>query len=94
MEYQNKLLLAEKQNQLNEQRLQTLDSSRESTQNEVIQLKGEIAALKHTYVALDHEKDAIVVCFFCRILKLCAANKLLYFLLRINWIKKQNWHAN
>ena len=61
MEYQSKLLLAERQNQLSEQRLQKLDNSHETTQNETVQLKGEVAALKHTYVALEHEKDAIVV---------------------------------
>ncbi|KAI8123380.1 Centrosomal protein of 135 kDa [Lucilia cuprina] len=59
-DYQNKLLLAERQIESSNMRLNTLDTNRESSQQEVIRLRSEVAALKQTYVSLENEKDKIL----------------------------------
>lgn len=60
-DYQNKLLLAERQIESSNVRLNTLDSNRESSQQEALRLRSEVAALKQTYVTLENEKDKILV---------------------------------
>lgn len=61
VEYQNKLLIAETHLETAEQRVNTLDSNRETTRNETTLLRSEVAALKKTYVNLENEKDKILV---------------------------------
>lgn len=60
-DYQNKLLLAERQIESSNVRLNTLDTNRESSQQEALRLRSEVAALKQTYVTLENEKDKILV---------------------------------
>lgn len=60
-DYQNKLLLAERQIDSSNKRLNTLDSNRESSSQEAARLRGEVDALKQTYVNLENEKDKILV---------------------------------
>lgn len=60
-DYQNKLLIAERQIESSNVRLNTLDSNRESSQQEALRLRSEVAALKQTYVTLENEKDKILV---------------------------------
>uniref|UniRef100_A0A1A9Z8Z3 Centrosomal protein of 135 kDa n=1 Tax=Glossina pallidipes TaxID=7398 RepID=A0A1A9Z8Z3_GLOPL len=57
---QNKLTLSESQLESAKARLNVVDSNRESSQQEAIQLRTEVAALKQTYVALEREKDKIL----------------------------------
>ncbi|XP_037880211.1 centrosomal protein of 135 kDa isoform X2 [Glossina fuscipes] len=57
---QNKLTLSESQLESAQARLNAVDSNRESSQQEAIQLRTEVAALKQTYVALEREKDKIL----------------------------------
>ncbi|XP_016994011.2 centrosomal protein of 135 kDa isoform X2 [Drosophila takahashii] len=59
-DYQSKLLVAERQRQTADVRASTLDSSRESNRNEVTQLRTDIAALRQTYISLEHEKDTLL----------------------------------
>lgn len=60
-DYQSKLLLAERQLHKADVRASTLDSSRETNRNEVTQLRTEIGSLRQTYIALEHEKDMLLV---------------------------------
>uniref|UniRef100_A0A1A9X335 Centrosomal protein of 135 kDa n=1 Tax=Glossina brevipalpis TaxID=37001 RepID=A0A1A9X335_9MUSC len=57
---QNKLIISESQLQSANARLNAIDSNRETSQDEVVQLRSEVAALKQTYMALEREKDKIL----------------------------------
>ncbi|XP_034482120.1 centrosomal protein of 135 kDa isoform X2 [Drosophila innubila] len=59
-DYQSKLLIAERQRQKADVLVSSLDSSRETNRNEVTQLRTEIASLRQTYIALEHEKDSLL----------------------------------
>ncbi|KAM8709398.1 hypothetical protein ACLKA7_016237 [Drosophila subpalustris] len=59
-DYQSKLLIAERQRHKADVLVSSLDSSRETNRNEVTQLRTEIGSLRQTYVALEHEKDALL----------------------------------
>ncbi|KAH8242129.1 hypothetical protein KR026_005523 [Drosophila bipectinata] len=59
-DYQGKLMVAERQRHSADVRASTMDSSRESNRNEVTQLRTEIAALRQTYISLEHEKDTLL----------------------------------
>ncbi|XP_017862911.1 PREDICTED: centrosomal protein of 135 kDa isoform X2 [Drosophila arizonae] len=59
-DYRSKLMLAERQVHKADVRVSTLDSSRESNRNEANQLRTEMASLRQTYIALEHEKDSLV----------------------------------
>ncbi|KAH8270271.1 hypothetical protein KR018_006445, partial [Drosophila ironensis] len=59
--YQGKLLVAERHRQSADVRASTLDTSRESNRNEVTQLRTEIGALRKTFIALEHEKDTLLL---------------------------------
>ncbi|KAM7355583.1 centrosomal protein 135kDa isoform 2-T2 [Cochliomyia hominivorax] len=59
-DYQNKLLLAERQIESSNMRVNTLDSNRESSLQEAVKLRSEVTALKQTYVMLENEKDKIL----------------------------------
>ncbi|XP_065362141.1 centrosomal protein of 135 kDa [Calliphora vicina] len=59
-DYQNKLLLAERQIESSNIRYNTLDTNRDSSQQEAVKLRSEVAALKQTYVSLENEKDKIL----------------------------------
>lgn len=61
-------MLAEREVHKADVRATTLDSSRESNRNEANQLRTEIASLRQTYVALEHEKDSLVVMWIVYIL--------------------------
>lgn len=67
-DYRSKLMLAEREVHKADVRATTLDSSRESNRNEANQLRTEIASLRQTYVALEHEKDSLVVMWIVYIL--------------------------
>lgn len=60
-DYQGKLLIAERQRQKADVLVNSLDSSRETNRNEVTQLRTEIGSLRQTYVALEHEKETLLV---------------------------------
>lgn len=60
-DFQSKLLIAERQRHQADVRVSSLDSSRETNRNEVTQLRTEIAALRQTYIALENEKDTLLV---------------------------------
>lgn len=60
-DYQNKLLMAERQIESSNMRVNTLDTYRESSLQEADKLRCEVAALKQTYVSLENEKDKILV---------------------------------
>ncbi|XP_075161369.1 centrosomal protein 135kDa isoform X2 [Haematobia irritans] len=59
-DYQNKLLFAEQQLENTNRRVNTLDSNRDSSREETLQLRSEVKVLKQTYVALENEKDKIL----------------------------------
>lgn len=67
-DYRSKLMLAERQVHKADVRVSTLDSSRESNRNEANQLRTEMASLRQTYIALEHEKDSLVVILIVYIL--------------------------
>ncbi|KAH8380322.1 hypothetical protein KR009_010009 [Drosophila setifemur] len=65
-DYQNRLLVAERQRQSADVRASTLDSSRECNRNEVTQLRTDIGALRQTFIALEHEKDTLLHQLDCK----------------------------
>lgn len=60
---QNKLLFAEQQLESTNRRVNTLDTNRDSAREETMQLRSEVKVLKQTYVALENEKDKLLVGF-------------------------------
>ncbi|XP_030385616.1 centrosomal protein of 135 kDa isoform X2 [Scaptodrosophila lebanonensis] len=59
-DYQSRLIVAESKLHKADVRVNTLDSNRETSRSEVTQLRSEVAALRKTYMSLEHEKDLLL----------------------------------